>query len=309
MNIILFFVFAITTVFLSIKMSNDVDKISKKSIKKGYIISGILLASVTSLPELVTSITAVKMNNPYLAIGDIIGSNTFNIFMMCLFDIIFFKKMLFNKTKKYILEYLILIIINISIIIFLKLNISFRLPTIIIFILYFIYIYNISVPKDIKDVSNTTNNKEITNIFIISLLLLLSSILLTITVNNISIIYPQISSSVFGAIMLGITTSLPEVITFITLIRLNNYDMAVIDILGSNIFNFLILGINDLLVNNSIYLFVDKNSILLINISIVITIINFYQNIRKKRDNIFYHLYSLLVIILYIMFVIKGFSK
>ena len=96
MNIILFFIFAVTTFFLSIKISEIVDKISKKNKKSGYIISGILLASITSLPELVTSIAAVKMNNPYLAIGDIVGSNTFNIFMMCLIDIILFPKMIFN---------------------------------------------------------------------------------------------------------------------------------------------------------------------------------------------------------------------
>jgi cation:H+ antiporter len=310
MNTILFFIFAITTVILSIKMSKNIDKISKKNLKKGYIISGILLASVTSLPELVTSITAVKMNNPYLAIGDIIGSNTFNIFMMCLFDIFFFKKMFFNRTKKYILEYLILIIINISIILFLKLSINFSLPTILIFVFYIIYIYNLSKPKDIRDIGGEkTSNKEIINIFVISLLLFFSSILLTATVDKISLMYPKISSSIFGAILLGITTSLPEVITFITLIKLDNYNMAIVDILGSNIFNFFILGINDILTRTPIYLFADKSSFLLINISILITMINFYQNINKKKNKLIYFIPSIIVIVLYIIFIIKGFNK
>lgn len=310
MNIILFFIFAVTTVLLSIKISEIVDTISKKNKKSGYIVSGILLASVTSLPELVTSITAVKMNNPYLAIGDIVGSNTFNIFMMCLIDIIFIKKMIFNHTKKYILEYAILIIANILMLLFLKINITISLPTIIILVLYAFYVYNISSSRTIRKTSNEKiSNKEIIRLIIISFLLFLSSILLTKTVNNISIAYPMISSSIFGAIMLGITTSLPEVITFITLVKLNNYDMAITDILGSNIFNFLVLATNDLLIKNPIYWYIDKSSILLINISLLITIINFYQNVKKPSNKFKYYILSVLVILLYIFFTIKGFYK
>ena len=151
--------------------------------------------------------------------------------------------------------------------------------------------------------------KEIVNILTISILLFLSSIFLTKMVNNITIMYPKVSSSVFGAVMLGITTSLPEVITFITLIRLNNYDMAITDILGSNIFNLFVLGINDLLVNNSIYLYMDKSSVLLINISTLITVINFLQNIKKNNRKTLYFVSNIIIIMLYILFCIKGFSK
>lgn len=309
MNIVLFFIFAFLTIFLSIKISKIVDSISRKNKKIGHIISGLLLASITSLPELITSITAVKINNPYLAIGDIIGSNTFNIFMMCVVDIILVKK-IFNKTKRYIFEYLVLIIVNLTIIIFLITNIDISLPTYFIFISYFVYIYKVSLSKTKEITRNKKITiKEIVNILTISILLFLSSIFLTKMVNNITIMYPKVSSSVFGAVMLGITTSLPEVITFITLIRLNNYDMAITDILGSNIFNLFVLGINDLLVNNSIYLYMDKSSVLLINISTLITVINFLQNIKKNNRKTLYFVPNIIIIMLYILFCIKGFSK
>jgi cation:H+ antiporter len=45
-----------------------------------FLISATIIAVGTSLPELITSIVAAMKNNPDLAIGNIVGSNIFNIF-------------------------------------------------------------------------------------------------------------------------------------------------------------------------------------------------------------------------------------
>lgn len=74
----------------------------------------------------------------------------------------------------------------------------------------------------------------------------ISSVLLTIVVNNISIAHPSFSSSFLGAIFLGITTSLPEVVTFYALINIKSYDIAVSNIIGSCLFNLLVLAIGDI---------------------------------------------------------------
>src|SRR5574344_841297 len=101
----IFFLFlAFLTVLASIKLSYLGDLLSKQSKVGSIFIGGLLIASITSLPEFVTSISAVLINNPTLSFGDILGSNMFNIFILAIYNLYFFKKCVFqNTSSKYIL--------------------------------------------------------------------------------------------------------------------------------------------------------------------------------------------------------------
>ena len=59
--------------------------------------------------------------------------------------------------------------------------------------------------------------------------------------------------------------------------------MAIANILGSNIFNFLVLSISDLFNDNSIYNMVDINSKMYLYGGIIITIILLISLIKKNR--------------------------
>ena len=132
------------------------------------------------------------------------------------------------------------------------------------------------------------------------------SILLTLVVNLIAGKNPNVASSFIGAILLGITTSMPEVITFIALIKMKSFDLALSDIIGSNLFNLLILAIGDILLKNKeIYYFVDKESMFLLVFGFILTILSFYQNNRKKLKNkVIYIIPSLIGISLYIYYIL-----
>lgn len=52
-----------------------------------YVISSTIIAVGTSLPELVTSIIAVRRKEADLAVGNVVGSNIFNIFLIIVQDI------------------------------------------------------------------------------------------------------------------------------------------------------------------------------------------------------------------------------
>ena len=131
------------------------------------------------------------------------------------------------------------------------------------------------------------------------------SILLTLVVNLIAGKNPNVASSFIGAILLGITTSMPEVITFIALIKMKSFDLALSDIIGSNLFNLLILAIGDIfLKNKEIYYFVDKESMFLLIFGFILTILSFYQNNRKVVKNKFvYIIPSLMGILLYAYYI------
>ena len=52
-------------------------------------VGALFLAVVTSLPELVVSFTAVKMKAPDLAVGNVFGSNAFNVSILAVYDLAF----------------------------------------------------------------------------------------------------------------------------------------------------------------------------------------------------------------------------
>ena len=315
MNEIFFLVFAFLTVFLSIKLSYYADGLSKTTGISGALVGGIVLAGVTSLPEFVTCFSAILVGNPALAIGDVLGSNLFNIFMICFFDIVFIKKMIFTKTMKSHNLVLILLLIN-YIILYLFISklmtfsvLSIGIPSLVIVITYILYIKSIPKVDEDKVIINGTDSYLVIKLIITSILMIMSSVLLTIIVNNLSNIYPSFSSSFLGAIFLGVTTSLPEVITFYTLISINSYDLALSNILGSNLFNLLVLAVGDLLVfGYPIYNFSDSDTIIIVLLGLVFTFMCLISNLRKRVSfGISYIFVSGFVVILYLSFWITKF--
>lgn len=302
MDGIFFLIIAFLTVVMSIKLSYFGDMLSKQSKIGVAFIGGLLIASITSLPELVTCASAVFFDNPTLAFGDIVGSNMFNIFVLAIYNLYFFKSNFFkNTSKKYIFECLILIIDYLFIYFGFK-NIFINFTTIILFIMYIIYLVSILKNKnDDKEGDVCKEDKYIYIKFILTaIIMIFLSILLTYQADKITHIYPKFSSSSIGAILLGISTSLPEVVTTYALLKLNSYNMAISNMLGSNIFNFLVLGISDLFVkNNHIYNYADDYSIFYVFGGIAITTL-FLGTLVKKFDNKFYYTFiSILMIIIY----------
>ena len=312
MNEIFFLLFAFLTVFLSIKLSYYADSLSKCSNVSKALIGGIVLAGVTSLPELVTCFSAIFVGNPTLAMGDILGSNIFNIFMVCFFDIIFIKKMFFLETSQSHNRIIVFLILN-YIVLYLFVSklldfsvFSIGIPSIVIIISYFLYLRGASSFEEEKVVINDAGSSRglVTKLVITSVLMVFSSVFLTIIVNKFSVIYPSFSSSFLGAIFLGVTTSLPEVVTFYTLISIKSYDLGLLNILGSNLFNLLVLSIGDIITfNDSIYNFSDKDTILITILGLLFSFICLIINMRKKVKSKFsYIMFSFVVVGLYLFF-------
>lgn len=310
MELILFLFLAGLTVFLSFRLSYYADLLNKTTNISGVFIGGILLAGITSLPELVTCLSSIFLNNPYLAIGDILGSNFFNIAMMCFFDILFIKTMFYNYTKnRYYLIYVLLILNYLIMYLFMggtfNLEIfNIGLPSFIIIITYIFYLKNAKEEETKKEVI-TIKEHVLLKFFLVGLFMVIVSILLTLVVNLIAGKNPNVASSFIGAILLGITTSMPEVITFIALVKMKSFDLALSDIIGSNLFNLLILAIGDIfLKNKEIYYFVDKESMFLLIFGLILAILSFYQNNRKVVKNKFvYIIPSLMGILLYAYYI------
>lgn len=312
MNEILFLLFAFFTVFLSIKLSYYVDYLSKHSKISGVLLAGIVLAGVTSLPELVTCLSAIFVDNYSLAVGDILGSNIFNIFMICAFDLFYIRKAMFFNMKKSHNLLFILLLMN-YIVLFLFVGKSFfslsliSVPTLFIFVTYGYYLFRVSsTSDDFVKINDSYCNHVILKLIITAILMVFSSVILTIIVNNLAKLHPYFSSSFLGAIFLGITTSLPEVVTCYSLINMNSFDLALDDIIGSNFFNLLVLAIGDLFIrSSSIFAFIDNGVVTLIVLGIIFTIISFVNN--KQIFKFAYGFLSFVIVIMYLGYWIINF--
>ena len=157
-------------------------------------------------------------------------------------------------------------------------------------------------------VSDAVDGFLVIKLVITAVFMIMSSVILTIVVNNLSVLYPSFSSSFLGAIFLGVTTSLPEVITFYTLISIGNYNLAFLNILGSNLFNLFVLAVTDLIVIGfPIYNFFDNDSVFLIILGFLFVLLVLFNTRRKIHNHFSYIFFSFFVVFIYLCYWIFNF--
>lgn len=263
-------------VYFSMKCADYVDLLDKKTNLSGAFIGGVILAAVTSLPELVTSISSIYVvKNAELIIGNVLGSNVFNL---CIFggatalSVKAFSKAKVGKSHIVtlictIVAYLLLLATllfdpKITRIPVLNVNIA----SIIILVIYFIslkFLSNDDCQNDEEEDSPLTVKQIVTRFVLMSASLVGMSIVVTYFTD---IIQERLNlgASLAGAIFLGVVTSLPELASSITLVRHRNFNAMVGNVLGSNMFNFTIFSIADFIAGNTMVYVYSTHSIAMI---------------------------------------------
>lgn len=86
-----YILFALVVVATAIALPFFADRLSEQSgINKSFI-GTLLVAATTSLPELAVSIAAVRIGSVDIAVGNLLGSNIFNILILAVDDILYTK--------------------------------------------------------------------------------------------------------------------------------------------------------------------------------------------------------------------------
>ena len=284
MVILEYIVVASLVVFCSIKASKYIDLLDKTTKLSGAFLGGVLLSAVTSLPELFTSISAVSLlGKPSLCIGNILGSNLFNLAVLAiatLCSIKYFSKACISKGNILVTVFVLLIYIALLLNMFNILNLEIATVNIVSIAVVLLYAVGVrylasdssgSSEEDDEEVKLTT--KQIVVRFVLSsLAIVILSILMTYITDDLAAKY-NIGAGLAGAIFLGVATSLPEVSSTIALIRMRNFNIAVGNIVGSNLFNLLILCIADVLCfSQSVYDYSDAKVVGLLEFGLFATI-------------------------------------
>lgn len=289
-------------IFLSIKLGNYVDALDKKTKISGAFIGGILLAAITSLPELFTSISSIfLLNETGMVVGNILGSDLFNMMVLGLTIVIFTKKFKKSKLDKIHLISLTIVVLMGALTLYAILMPQHMQPMLgpvnrISVIMLCLYIFNLLMqPKesaaDEDQCDIKLSVKQIVLRFSLCAVLLIAVSIAITYATDIVAEQLNLGPTVAGSLFLAIATSLPEVVSTLTLCKKGNFNAGFGNIIGSNVFNFLILVLAEFLsFNNSVFKANDyeafKMSSFLIVTSLIaimaITLLFVYQ--KKKRD-------------------------
>lgn len=223
----------------------------------------LMLPLATSLPELVTTLSAVLINAPDLAMGNILGSCLFNLSLLAVIDLLEGRGPLTARTNQGHIISASLSIITICLASIAMLGIVY-LPigwigaeTLLIAVVYIfggrlIYRYE---KKNLPLIPTGNNGRTLDKpgstgrallkFSIATGFIVLAGVLITSASDRIAL-ETGLGHTFVGSILLAISTSLPETVTTITAVRLGYLDMAVANIFGANFMNLFIVFLADL---------------------------------------------------------------
>ena len=263
----------------------------------------ILMATVTSLPELMVGISSSAIvGSADLAVGDILGSCAFNLGILSLMDIFTPKdKPLFNDVSKSNIlaaSFGIILIVLCGLGLYLDRDIvlipSIGMISVLFALIYFLSmrtLYNFQhiqpETKSEHPTDNTLSNKQIYIRFsVLSAIIIGVSLLLPTFANGIAE-SSNLQKSFVGTLFLAISTSLPEIAVSLAAVRLGYTNLAVGNLMGSNIFNVFILFIDDIFYTDGLLLkeASDNNliSVFFVIMMSAVAIIGFSFPYHRKR--------------------------
>lgn len=237
---------------------------SSKIAKKFHIpeiIIGLTIVSIgTSMPELFVSTTSAIEGFSDMAMGNVIGSNLCNLLLILGLSSII-RPIEFQRETR-IIELPLCLFFSI---IFLVLSNTggkiTREESLILICLFVCFIaYTIFMAKKGEEFDKIDNNEKsldkvpeipiLKNIFLIIIGVIALKVGGDFTVDNAVIVaeYFKISEQIISLTILAIGTSLPELVTSVMAAAKGNSDIAIGNIIGSNIFNMLlIIGVSALI--------------------------------------------------------------
>jgi cation:H+ antiporter len=248
-------------------LSRSADILAEKTGLGRTFVGAILLAGVTSLPELATGISAVTVfNAPDLAAGGIFGSCLFNLLILALLDIFIGPGPLFQRAhiSHGLAAGLGSILLGVAAAGMLLAQSNYNLtlgwvgiPSILLLIVYFQSTRIITrferrrraevleVEAEVFQYEHIKRQQAYLMFGLLSAAIVVLGVWLAFLGDRVAAV-TGLGESFIGTLLLAATTSLPEVVAGLAAIRLNAVDLAVSNIFGSNIFNMAILGVYDI---------------------------------------------------------------
>lgn len=214
-----------------------------------FIVGVTIVAFGTSLPELASSIEAVMMGDSKIVIGNVVGSNIANIALVLGIVAVIGKEV---RVKEHIMNIDIPMIVFSSFLLWFIVRdqqvTTFEAIVFLVALAIFL-LYSLNSDDEEGGEKTKISWKSYATLLITGILIKYSAEYTIKSIVELSKIL-EIGSDVIAASVVALGTSLPEVFVSIAAIKKGKVDMAVGNILGSNIFNtYAVMGIPALVGN------------------------------------------------------------
>lgn len=247
------------------RLTRLADAIGEKTGMSGSRVGLLLLAAVTSLPELATGISAVTAAHaPNIAIGDVLGSTVFNLALLVLLDVLHRPDTIYSRASTgHVLSAGFCVILLGVVAASVLLERENVLPdfgsiggyTPLLVVLYLLALRSVFSYERRESVNRTPSSgplyaglslrKASLQFLVFAGVVTTAGIWLPIAGSHIADEMGWTSTFV-GTLLVAGATSLPEVVVTLAALRLRALDMAIAGLLGSNLFDLLIVAVVDL---------------------------------------------------------------
>jgi cation:H+ antiporter len=315
---ITFIASAAVVVIAAIKLAEYGDIIAVRTRLGGMVVGTIFLAGVTSLPELVASISAFRAGIPDLAAGNFFGSNMVNVLLLALVDLVNYQVPLLRRIAithalTAALTTIMVLVAIVSIMADLDILVGWvGVDSLLLILLYFAGVWLIrresrgpagaaahavvevgpGFPSLIRGVAGFVLAGTVL-VLVIPVLVRASSEIATLT---------GLGNGFVGTSLLSLVTSLPELMAALAAMRINAFDMAVGNLFGSSVFNMLGLGIADFFYTSGRFLgAVDSNFMLVGVLGLLLINLALIGNLaRVERKFFFVEIDAIAIILVYV---------
>jgi cation:H+ antiporter len=247
------------------KLSRYGDIIAEKSGMGRTWIGVVLMASVTSLPELVTGISSVTFAHaPDIAVGDVLGSCVFNMLILAVLDGLYRPMPLGTRAHYgHVLSagfgILLLSVAAGSLYLGDRLTAFgwIGLYTLLIALIYAVamrLVYTFERKQIAAYIKEKTEQFKYGDIplktaviqYALNAMVVIGAAIFLPRIGAGIAVQTGLGQSFVGNIFIAITTSLPEVVVCVSALKMDAVDLAIGNLFGSNIFNVFILAVDDL---------------------------------------------------------------
>lgn len=203
-----------------------------------------IVAMGTSAPEAAVSISAALQGNAGITIGNVVGSNILNVLVILGLASVIIPIAVKKSTVKYEIPFTILVTVVLAVLGLWDNKIS-RLEGGILWVLFIAYLAYLFIMTKRGDAEAEENDSTLDKVWKMILCILVGGGLIVwgsdVTVDAATKIagYFGMSDRLIGLTIVALGTSLPELITSVTAAKKGNADIAIGNIVGSNLFNIL----------------------------------------------------------------------